>query len=166
MKAVRVRMRQLVDWHAALWAGLISGVISFTLGIFLSWYLVKSPWFFTRLMASIILGAKVLPPPVTFNLGTFIIALLIFLIIMLIYTAIIATIVHKYGIIISFLGGALVGLAAYAINFYSLSYFFPWFYPYRSWIFLVAHIVFGALAGSLYELMEVEVYVREPEKEQ
>ena len=166
MKAIRVRMRQLVDWHAALLAGLISGAISFTLGIFLSWYLVKSPWFFTRLVSSIILGVKVLPPPTTFDLGIFVIALLVFIAIALIYTAIIATIVHKYGIIISFLGGAIIGLAAYAINFYSFSYFFPWFYPYRSWIFVVAHVVFGALVGSLYELMEVEVYVRESEKEQ
>ena len=59
----------------------------------------------------------------------------------------------------SFVGGAMLGLALYAINFYSISFFFPWLFPLRSWIFMVAHIVFGAFAGVIYELLEVETFV-------
>ena len=67
--------------------------------------------------------------------------------------------IYRWGLIIGFFGGGLLGLALYVINFYSLSYFFPWFYAYRSWVMVVSHIVFGALAGGLYELLEVEEYV-------
>jgi hypothetical protein len=73
----------------------------------------------------------------------------------------IAIIVHKYGILISVVGGALIGLAVYIIGFYSFSHFFPWLISYRSSLFMVVFIFYGALAGGLYELMEVEVFVPE-----
>jgi hypothetical protein len=50
-------------------------------------------------------------------------------------------------------------LAIYAINFFAISYFVPWFFPLRSWILLLSHVLFGALAGGIYELLEEEEFV-------
>jgi hypothetical protein len=159
MAKTKVKLNQLVDWNAALWAGILSGLVSFLAGILISWIVLDIPWFFPRLVASLIMGDGVLPPPASFDLGIVFLALLIHLALSVAYVGIIAMLVHEYGIMISFIGGALFGLAIYLINFYTLSYFFPWFYQYRGWIFIIAHLVYGALAGSLYEMMEVEKYV-------
>jgi hypothetical protein len=56
-------------------------------------------------------------------------------------------------------GGAILGLLLYAINFYTLTFFFPWFFAMRSWPVIVSHIIFGATAGGVYELLEVEEFV-------
>jgi hypothetical protein len=159
MKSVRKRMRQLVDWNAAFWAGLISGVVTFLLCLLFAGILVKSPWFYTRLVSSLIFGSRVLITPTTFDLGTFLIGLVVHLILALFIAMLIAIIVHKYGILVSLVGGAVIGLAVYTIGFYSFSHLFPWLIPFRSWMFLAEFIFYGALAGGMYELMEVEVFV-------
>jgi len=55
----------------------------------------------------------------------------------------------------------LFGLALYAINYYTFTLFFPWFFPMRSWLVVLSHIVFGATAGGVYEAFEHETYVVE-----
>ena len=161
MKSVRTRMRQLVDWSAAFWAGLISGVVTFILCLLFSGILIKSPWFYIRLVSSLIFGSRVLLAPAAFNLGYFLTGLALHMILAVLIAMLIAIIVHKYGILISVVGGAVIGLAVYTIGFYSFSYFFPWLIPFRSWMFMVEFIFYGAFAGGLYELIEVEVFVPE-----
>jgi hypothetical protein len=65
--------------------------------------------------------------------------------------------------LVSVLGGALFGLALYLINFFTFTTFFPWFYPARNWPFAAVHILFGAVAGGIYELLEKDVFVIEAE---
>lgn len=57
--------------------------------------------------------------------------------------------------------GGLLGLALYAINYYTFTRFFPWFFPVRNWTDVVSHILFGALAGGVYEALEVKRFVPE-----
>jgi hypothetical protein len=161
MRSVRRRMRQLVDWSAAFWAGLISGTATFLLCLLFSGVLVKSPWFYPRLVSSLIFGSRVLITPSVFDLGYLLIGLAIHMIVAMLIAMLIAIIVHKYGVLISIVGGAVIGLAVYAIGFYSFSHFFPWLVPFRSSLFLAEFVFYGALAGGLYELMEVEVFVPE-----
>jgi hypothetical protein len=161
MRSVRKKMRQLVDWSAAFWAGLISGAVSFILCLIFAGVLVKSPWFYTRLVSSLIFGSRILITPSVFDLGYLLTGLVIHLIVALLIAMLIAIIVHKYGILISVAGGAVIGLAVYAIGFYSFSRFFPWLVPFRSVLFLAEFVCYGALAGGLYEAMEVEVFVPE-----
>ena len=161
MKSVRKRMRQLVDWSAAFWAGLICGGFTFILCLIFSGILVKSPWFYTRLVSSLFFGSRILITPSVFDLGYFLTGLALHLILALLIAMLIAIIVHKYGILISVVGGALIGLAVYAIGFYSFSHFYPWLIPFRSSLFMLEFIFYGALAGGLYELIEVEVFVPE-----
>jgi len=153
------KMHQILDVKAALIAALISGIVFFLLNLFLTHAAVGSSWIYTRVIASVVLGEEVLPPPATFDLTIFLISLAIHLLISVIFAMLIDLAIYRWGLIIGFFGGGLLGLSLYVINFYALSYFFPWIYPYRSWVMVVSHIVFGALAGGLYELLEVEEFV-------
>ena len=160
MESIRkIRVRQLVDWKAAMIAGLAGGLISFTSNIILSSCLLDSPWLLTRIISSIPLGEAVLPPPASFSWTVLLASLFIHLLLSLIFAGLIAVVVHQWGIIISFIGGALMGLAFYAIAFYTFSILFPWFFTFRNWIFLVMYILYGAFTGGVYELLEVEKYV-------
>jgi len=104
---IEPRMRQLVDWSAALWAGLIAGIVF------------------------LILNLIIIPIGWDTNIW----------------------------LIVGIIGGAIFGIAIFCINVYGLTYFYYWFSLMRSWPFLLAHIIFGALAGGIYEALEVEEFV-------
>jgi hypothetical protein len=154
-----VKMRPVVDWSAALWAGVVSGIVFLLANLLLTGLTLGSPWIVLRVLASIVLGSGVLPPPATFNLGIAVVALLVNTVLSILFAGIIALIIHRWGLIVGLLGGAILGLALYAINFYTFSLFFPWFFPFRSWMMVVSHLIFGAAAGGTYELLEVEEFV-------
>jgi len=159
MSPTKVKMRQVVDWRAAIWAGIISGVIFLAINMLLMKIYVGSPWVTVRLVASIAMGARVLPPPATFDAGIFVVAILVHLPLSIAFASLIAAILHRWGLLVGIIGGAIFGLALYAINFYTFTFFFPTFFPMRSWIMAVSHVIFGACAGGIYENLEVEKYV-------
>jgi hypothetical protein len=64
--------------------------------------------------------------------------------------------------IVAFIGGAVMGFVIYFMNYYTFSLVFPWLLPYRTWMLLTGHIVYGALVGTLYELFEDERFVDQP----
>ncbi|MCI0454121.1 MAG: hypothetical protein L0Y68_03890 [Candidatus Dadabacteria bacterium] len=152
-------MRQVVDWSAAVWAGVISGVVFLLISMLLAYVYIGSPWVITRLIASIVMGPDVLPPPATFDATIFIVSVIINLILSIAFACILATIFHRWGLLVGIIGGALFGLALYLINFYTFSIIFPWFFLMKSWIMVISHVVFGALAGGIYEALEVEEFV-------
>ena len=156
---VGIRMRQVVDWEAAVWASAVSGTLIFVLNIFLGWITLGSPWVYVRLTASIILGESALPPPAGFDAGIFLAAVLVQLALSIFYGCLVAIVIFRWGLVVGVLGGAALGLAIYIINFFAISYFFPWFFPMRSWIVLLSHVLFGALAGGIYELLEDEEFL-------
>jgi hypothetical protein len=149
--------RKVVDLNAVLWAGLIAGFVFLLVNMFISVIVLDTPWVFVRMSAAILLGEQVLPPPASFDLMILAAALVVHLALSLVFTALLALIVHRWDLPVAVIAGALFGLALYAINFYSFSYFFPWFYPLRSWIIVISHIVFGATAGGLYEAIELQI---------
>ena len=151
--------RQIVDWRAALLAGLFAGIAFFLLQMALTASLLGTPWVFARMTAAMVLGRGVLPPPATFDFGIVAVALAVHLALSVAYASLIAFIVHKGGLVLGIVGGAVLGLALYAINYWSFALAFPWFLDLRSGIALLSHVVFGALAGGLYELLEVERFV-------
>jgi hypothetical protein len=165
MTSVRTRMRQLVDWGAALRSGLLCGALVFILSLVFSGILLKDTWFYTRLVSSLVMGLKVLLTPTAFDPGYLLLSLAVHMVMALLIAFLIAIIVHKYGILISVVGGALIGLAIYVIGFYAFNRFFPWLPPFRSWIYMVEFVFYGAIAGGIYELLEVEVFVPEGSKQ-
>jgi len=151
--------RQLMDWKAASLSGMTAGIVFFLLNIFIvPIFLGGNMWVVVRLFASVFLGESILAPPAIFDLTALIVSIIANLILSLGFTYVIAFILHQFGLIVGILGGAIFGVAIYLINFYSLSYFYPWFFAMGSWIFVLTHIFFGAIAGGIYELLEVEKF--------
>jgi hypothetical protein len=153
-----IRMRQLVDWGAAMWAGLLSGTLFLALGILLPWLALGDPWVHLRLIGSLAFGPAVIPPPETTNPVVLLVALAITYALTIPLAALVALVVHKWGWVFSALGGAALGWGLYLFTFWTLSFFFPWIFPLRNWMILLAFLGLGALVGALYELLEVEAY--------
>jgi len=72
------------------------------------------------------------------------------------FTYLIAFIFYRGGILQGILGGALMGLCLYCIFVFGIAYVRPWFYIFKGSTFLLSNILFGALAGFIYEIFEVE----------
>ena len=159
MSVRTLRLRQAVDWRAAIWAGLIGGAAFLAAIIVLPWLALGDRWLGMRIMASVVLGPSAVPPPDAFRIEVGLAALGVCLVLSVVFACVVAFVVHRGGMAAGFVGGALIGLALYAINFYTLSYFAPWLFPLRSWMLLVAHAIYGALVGLTYELLEVERFV-------
>jgi hypothetical protein len=152
----RVKMRQVVDWSAALWAGLISGLLYLITAILLSGIILNNPLLPVQMIAAILLGSDVVLQNST--VVTILIALLIHIPMSLFFAAVVAFVIHRWGLLVGVFGGAALGLALYGINFFALSGLFPWFVGLRGGIMIFSHLVFGAAAGGFYELLEVEEF--------
>lgn len=156
------QMKQLVDWGAALWAGIIAGLIFLISNIII---FGLNPWFILRYLAYPILGEQVLPPTVwmpssaSADLTVLAVGLTLHFTLSILFAMLIAFILHRWGLLIGVMGGALLGLALYCINFYTLTFFFPKFWELHGLNMMITHILFGALAGGIYELREVEKFV-------
>ncbi|WP_230459446.1 hypothetical protein [Burkholderia ubonensis] len=50
--------------------------------------------------------------------------------------------------------GAVFGVALYAINFYGMTRWSPWFADARNWASLFSHVVFGLVASDTYLRLE------------
>lgn len=153
------KMQQIMDWKAALWAGLIASFVFYLLNIFIvPLILGGNMWVIVRLFSSIFLGEEILAPPATFDALSLIVSIITNIVLSVGFTFLIAFVFHKWGLMVGIIGGAVFGLGIYLINFYSLSYFFPWFFALSSWPFVITHILFGAIAGGAYEILEVEEF--------
>lgn len=159
LRRVEPRAAQVMDLTAAVWAGVIAG------SAFLLFLTFVAPrlsgldaWVYLRLIASVPLGSEVLAPPATFDIQVLLAAIVTQLLLSVSFALVSAFVLHRWGMIVGILGGALFGAALYVINFWTLSLFFPWFFAMRGFDVLLGHVVFGALAGGIYEALEVEEF--------
>ncbi|MCB8926972.1 MAG: hypothetical protein H6652_15250 [Ardenticatenaceae bacterium] len=164
MTTFRTQVRHVMDWKAAVLAGLIAGAV-FLVVLLIAYPLATggTPWTIFRFIGAMVLGEAVLPPPTSFDAGIVITAVIIHFTLAVLYTLVLAFIVHRWRLLVSVIGGALFGLALYLINFFTFTFFFAWFYPARAWPFSLVHILFGAVAGGIYELLEKDVFIIEAE---
>jgi uncharacterized membrane protein YagU involved in acid resistance len=142
-----------VNMKDAVWAGIISGLIFMMLEmIMVPMFLGGSPWGPPRMMAAIVLGQEVLPPPGTFDFGIVMAAVVLHLVISIIYAIILALILGaaKTSFWVSILIGAVFGYLLYLVNFYVFTAVFPWFAEARNWVSAFAHIIFGIAAAWSY----------------
>ncbi len=155
----QLRMRQVVDWSAAFWAGLIAGLVFLLLTLFVLPYAVGgNAWVMLRMIASLVLGDGILAPPATFDAAALVVGVVLHLVLSVALTLLLALIIHRWGLLVGIIGGALFGLAVYSINMFTFTLFVPWFYQMHSTAFAIIHVVFGALAGFIYEWLEVEEF--------
>ena len=157
---VRGTMQEVMDWRAAVKAGLIASAV-FLVALLVGYPIATggTPWVVLRFIAAIVLGEGILTPPNAFSLAALIVGVLVHFVLAVVYTGILAFIVHRWRMLISIVGGALFGVAIYLINFFTFTLFFPWFFPARAWPFMIGHILFGAIAGGVYELLEEDKFV-------
>jgi uncharacterized membrane protein YagU involved in acid resistance len=143
-------MKNLNLKDAAL-AGIIAGLIFMMLEMILvPMFMNGSPWGPPRMIAAIILGKEVLPPPATFDLGVLMAAIMLHLMLSIIYAIILAMIVKSMSLGLAILIGAVFGFVLYLVNFYGITGIFPWFANARNWVSIFSHIMFGIIAAWSY----------------
>lgn len=151
------------DYIAATRAGLITGVVFLILVmIMIPVFLDGSPWAPPRMMAAILLGEEVAPPPGSFNWKIFLAAMVVHLpgSILLMTTG--AFIIDRMSFVPVLLTGNALGFLLYWIGFFLITDVWPWFEKSWNWVSLVTHLSFG-LVGALgllqdpgQELIEVK----------
>lgn len=122
-------MKQLnIDWKAAIGAGLLAGMVFLILEMMLVPLVGGgSPWGPPRMMAAILLGKGVLPPPASFALGIVMVALALHLVLSVGYAVIFALAISRLHRGAALALGAAGGLVLYLVNFYGFTTIFPWF---------------------------------------
>jgi hypothetical protein len=144
-----------MSWRAIPIAGLIAGTVHLVLTLALT------PVFFNvdatlmlRYFGSLVLGSDVL---LQNDAATLIVGVIVHYALSLLFALVIAVVVHRWGLLVGIIGGALLGLAFYGINIYlftRLLGWFDWFYAVATPVLLLSHIAFGAVAGGVYELFD------------
>lgn len=141
-----------VMWRAIPFAGLVAGTVFLLLNMILSPLLLQiDATIILRYFASIPLGTSAL---VTDDSSFLIVALLTHYALSIGFTLIIAIVVHRWGLGVGIVGGAILGLSFYGINFYVGTLIFEWFFAINSPLLVISHIVFGAVAGGVYEMLD------------
>jgi hypothetical protein len=106
------------------------------------------------MIAAIVMGSDVLPPPATFDAGVVMAALAVHFVLSILFGLILAVIVALFNLDSSagliFVVGAVFGLGIYFVNFYGMTAFFPWFADARNWLSMTLHAVFGVVAAESY----------------
>ena len=81
-----------VDWKAATWSGIIAGFVFLVLEmVMVPLFGGGSLWGPPRMMAAIVLGKGVLPPPATFDFGIVMVAMGLHLVLSIVYAVIFAS---------------------------------------------------------------------------
>jgi uncharacterized membrane protein YagU involved in acid resistance len=141
-----------VDWSAAVWSGVISGAVFMVLEMMMvPIFLGGSMWGPPRMIAAIVLGQEVLPPPATFDLGILMVAMVVHFVLSIAFALVLALIAARVGFGAALGLGAAFGLILYLVNFYGFTAIFPWFAMARNWVSVVAHVLFGLIAAWAYK---------------
>ncbi|MCA1749143.1 MAG: hypothetical protein LC634_06290 [Sphingomonadales bacterium] len=142
-----------IEWRAAIWAGLIAGLVFLVLEMTLVATIGGgSPWGPPRMMAAMVMGKGVLPPPATFDMTIVMVAMAVHFFLSVALAAIFGLLVGMFSRTLPImLGlGLVFGLGVYAIDFYLFTGLFPWFAMARNAITLLSHAVFGIVIGWVY----------------
>lgn len=135
-----------LDWKAVIGSGVIAGLVFLMLEmIMVPLFLDGSPWGPPRMIAAMVMGEGVLPPPATFAFGIVMVALLIHFALSIVYAIAFDWVLGGIQKIPLIAVGALFGLALYLVNFYIFTEVWPWFAMARNWVSIFAHIVYGAV---------------------
>ncbi len=139
-------------WLDGVWAGLIAGAVFMMLQMLLVWAVNgQSPWGPPRMIAAMILGKDVLPPPAGFDPGVMMAAMVVHFMFSVAYGLLGAWLVHRVDLGVALLIGAVYGLAIYLVNFHALvPGVFPWFVMARSGITTLNHVVLGIVLTGAY----------------
>ncbi len=141
-----------MTWRAVPIAGIASGTAFLLTNLILTPLVLEvNPALILRYFGSLVLGSDVVTES---NMGAAVTGVLVNYVLAFIFTTMIAVVVHRWGLGVGVIGGAILGLAIYGINIYTFTTFFEWFFAINSSVLLISHIIFGAVAGGVYELFD------------
>ncbi|HVU18816.1 MAG TPA: hypothetical protein VHD32_18070 [Candidatus Didemnitutus sp.] len=139
------------SWTAVIGAGVISSLVFQVLEAGLIPLVGGgSPWGPARMIAAIVLGRSVLPPPATFALAPVVTALVVDIALAIIYVAALSLIVRRLSLSAALGVAAVFGFVLYFVNFYGFTMLFPWFVMGRNWVTIFTHVVFSLTAVFAY----------------
>lgn len=145
-----------INLSAAAKAGIIAGLVFMMLEMALVATVGgESPWGPPRMIAAIVMGKGVLPPPATFDLAIFLVAMAVHFTLSILLGIIFSIIADmaRWSLTASAIAGLIIGLAIYAFHFYGMTAVFPWFAMARGTVSIFAHAMFGLVLGSAYRAM-------------
>jgi len=149
-----ITMRDTHFWWHAILAGVIGGAVFLVAEMLLVTLTGQSPWAPPRMIAAMILGESVLPPPATLDGSIMMAAMLVHFPLSMVYGVVIGWIVQRtarYNYTRALAEGAVIGLAIYLVNFHLIaSFVFEWFAMARNWVSVVAHLIFGLATAWAY----------------
>lgn len=141
------------DLKAGALAGLIAGAVFMMMEMGLVALSGGSPWGPPRMIAAIVMGEGVLPPPASFDLMIVMVAMVVHFMLSIIIGLGFAFLAGRFSLLMAVAVGAGIGLALYLVNFYGMTAFFPWFAMARNMISIVSHIAFGMVLGLSYRAL-------------
>jgi hypothetical protein len=145
-------IRENILWRAIPVAGVVAGLVFLLTNLLLMPLVLGiAPGLILRYIASLVMGDSVL---LDGGVGVMILGVVVHFALSLLFTIVIAVVVHRWGLLVGIVGGALLGLSIYAINLYAFTLVFDWFFAINSTILLLSHILFGAVAGGVYEYLD------------
>lgn len=155
MAEIEVVERRPADMRAAILAGIVAGLVFLVAELLLVPMLLGgSAWGPPRMIAAIVLGEHVLPPPATFDGFIVLTAVAFHLVLSILYAIVFALVARTWSLGMAVLAGTLYGLLLYAINFYGMTALFPWFAEARNWVSIFAHALFGAVLGAVFKMRQ------------
>jgi MFS family permease len=143
-----------MSWRAVFIAGAVAGSVFLVTNIVLMpLSLGIDPSLSLRYIAALVLGNQILTQTDNTTLIT-VVGVIVHYVLSFVFTLIVAVVIHRWGILIGIIGGAVLGLALYGINLYTMTVFFSWFFALNNTVLLLSHVLFGAAAGGVYELFD------------
>jgi hypothetical protein len=145
-------IRRNVAWRAIPVAGFFAGIVFLVVNMGLTALMFGiSPRLFLQYAASLVLGQSALTDA---SIGVVVVGLVVHFALSLLFTFIISLVVHRWGLAVGIVGGAILGASFWGINFYTMTLFVPWFFAINSIPIILSHVLFGAVAGGVYEQLD------------
>jgi hypothetical protein len=145
-------LRKNITWRAIPIAGLAGGTAFLLFDVLLTPLVHKvNGVLVLRYIASLVLGNKAVMDG---GAGVVLVGIVVHYVLSLFFALVIAVVVHRWGLRVGIIGGAILGLAFYGINLYTITLLFPWFVAINSLILLLSHVLFGMVAGGVYESLD------------
>lgn len=149
------RREEVLDLPAAAVAGLVAGLLYIVVQVVLHLISVGAgagPAL--RHAAATLLGRWSTPNPDSFPLVATMVAVLVHFLAAVALALILVLIVRRRRLLLTVTAGLAFGLVLYLVVSYGLQARLAWLADYRGWTSLVAYLIYGGLAGALYELLE------------
>jgi hypothetical protein len=145
-------LKRNMAWRAIPIAGLAGGAVHLLTKFILMPLVSKvNGVIFLRYAASLVLGEKAVMDG---GAGVVLLGVVIHFALAIFFALIIGVVVHRWGLLVGIVGGALLGLALYGINVFGVARLLPWFFAVNGPVLLISHVLFGAVAGGVYESLD------------